>query len=208
MTPLDLYLRDAPEAAARRAAVDYGRAIRDLAYTDVFPGDLLLKNFGVTRHGRVVFYDYDELCRVSDCQFRDLPPGAVRRGRDARRAVVLRRRARYFSRDTAEFPRHAGAVARRVSCAHTRICINPAFWRRTQQRIAAGEVLEVLPYVPPEAGEDGAGAPATARRGQVRRRQLAGGLPRAAGPPSRGGRRSGSMDALAANARRHSGEHT
>ena len=100
------------------------------------------------------------------------------------------------------------AAARRVSAAHTRICIKPGFWRRTQQRIAAGEVLEVLPYVPPEAGEDGAGAPATAPAVKVRRRQLAGGLPRAAGPPSRGGRRSGSMDALAANARRHSGEHT
>src|SRR5580704_534592 len=73
VTPLDIFLRDAPEAAARRAVVDYGRAIRDLAYTDVFPGDLLLKNFGVTRHGRVVFYDYDELCRVCECNFRELP---------------------------------------------------------------------------------------------------------------------------------------
>ena len=73
VTPLDLFLRDATPAAAERAALDYGRAIRDLAYTDVFPGDLLLKNFGVTRHGRVVFYDYDELCRVSECHFRDLP---------------------------------------------------------------------------------------------------------------------------------------
>jgi isocitrate dehydrogenase kinase/phosphatase len=39
----------------------------------VFPGDLLLKNFGVTRHGRVIFYDYDELCLLEECQFRDLP---------------------------------------------------------------------------------------------------------------------------------------
>src|SRR2546430_12486619 len=43
------------------------------SYTNIFPGDLLLKNFGVTRHGRVIFYDYDDLCRVTDCNFRDLP---------------------------------------------------------------------------------------------------------------------------------------
>jgi len=53
--------------------IDYGNALRDLASSNVFPGDLLLKNFGVTNHGRVIFYDYDELCLVSDCVFRDLP---------------------------------------------------------------------------------------------------------------------------------------
>jgi len=61
-------------ADAERAVLDYGQCIRDLAYTNIFPGDLLLKNFGVTRHGRVIFYDYDELCRVTDCNFRDVPP--------------------------------------------------------------------------------------------------------------------------------------
>ena len=65
--------REAEPAAARRAIRDYGQAIRDLALSNVFPGDLLLKNFGVSRHGRVVFYDYDELCLVTDCTFRDLP---------------------------------------------------------------------------------------------------------------------------------------
>ena len=67
-----------PAQRARRrrpssAVLDYGQCIRDLAYTNIFPGDLLLKNFGVTRHGRVIFYDYDELCQVTDCTFRDLP---------------------------------------------------------------------------------------------------------------------------------------
>ena len=60
MTPLNLYLREQPEEAAREAIYDYGQAVKDLAATDIFPGDMLLKNFGVTRHGRVVFYDYDE----------------------------------------------------------------------------------------------------------------------------------------------------
>ena len=73
LRPLNLFLREAEPAAAESAIVDYGNALRDLAASNVFPGDLLLKNFGVTNHGRVIFYDYDEICLVSDCVFRDLP---------------------------------------------------------------------------------------------------------------------------------------
>jgi len=73
LRPLNLFLREAEPAAAEAAILDYGTALRDLAASNVFPGDLLLKNFGVTSHGRVIFYDYDELCLVSDCVFRDLP---------------------------------------------------------------------------------------------------------------------------------------
>src|SRR5882757_4446236 len=73
LRPLNLFLREADPAAAESAIIDYGNALRDLTASNVFPGDLLLKNFGVTSHGRVIFYDYDELCLVSDCVFRDLP---------------------------------------------------------------------------------------------------------------------------------------
>ncbi len=73
LRPLNLYLREADPAAAENAIIDYGNALRDLAASNVFPGDLLLKNFGVTSHGRVIFYDYDELCLLTDCVFRDLP---------------------------------------------------------------------------------------------------------------------------------------
>jgi isocitrate dehydrogenase kinase/phosphatase len=149
VTPLDLYLLNAPEPAARRAAVDYGRAIRDLAYTDVFPGDLLLKNFGVTRHGRVVFYDYDELCRVTDCHFRDLPVAS--NDEDEMRAEPW-----FFVGDKDIFPESfvnflgmSGALRQEFLQAHGDL-FEPSFWRRTQQRLSAGEVLEVLPYVPME----------------------------------------------------------
>jgi isocitrate dehydrogenase kinase/phosphatase len=73
LRPLNLFLREAEPAAAEAAIVDYGNALRDLASSNVFPGDLLLKNFGVTSHRRIIFYDYDELCLVTDCVFRDLP---------------------------------------------------------------------------------------------------------------------------------------
>ena len=58
---------------AIRSYYDYGRAMKELAATNIFPGDLFLKNFGVTRHGRVVFYDYDELCLLTECNFRKIP---------------------------------------------------------------------------------------------------------------------------------------
>ncbi len=73
LRPLNLFLREAPRAAAAAAVLDYGQALKDLARANIFPGDLLIKNFGVTRHGRVIFYDYDELCLVTDCNFREVP---------------------------------------------------------------------------------------------------------------------------------------
>jgi isocitrate dehydrogenase kinase/phosphatase len=73
LRPLNLFLREAEPAAAEVAIIEYGNALRELAASNVFPGDLLLKNFGVTSHRRVIFYDYDELCLISDCVFRDLP---------------------------------------------------------------------------------------------------------------------------------------
>ncbi len=74
VTPLNLFLRQADEAAARDAILDYGNAIKDLAGADIFTGDMLLKNFGVTRNGRVICYDYDELCLLTECRFRRIPP--------------------------------------------------------------------------------------------------------------------------------------
>ena len=71
--PMNLYLREVERADANEVILDYGQTIKDLANTNIFPGDLLLKNFGVTRHRRVVFYDYDEVALVTECDFRDIP---------------------------------------------------------------------------------------------------------------------------------------
>ena len=145
MTPLNLYLRDSGSAAAARAALDYGQCIRDLACTNIFPGDLLLKNFGVTRHGRVIFYDYDELARVTDCNFRDLP--------EAQNAEdEMRGEAWFYVAENDVFPEtflrflafgdeERAALLR----AHAEI-LTAKFWRELQQRLREGEVLEVLPY--------------------------------------------------------------
>jgi isocitrate dehydrogenase kinase/phosphatase len=74
MEPLDRYLKYASPAMRRRAIRDFGQSIRDLAGANIFPGDMLQKNFGVTRTERVVFYDYDEISYITDCNFRHIPP--------------------------------------------------------------------------------------------------------------------------------------
>jgi isocitrate dehydrogenase kinase/phosphatase len=147
MTPLNLYLRSATAAEAERAALDYGQCIRDLACTDIFPGDLLPKNFGVTRHGRVIFYDYDELCRVSDCNFRDLPPAATLEDE-------MRAEAWFYVGENDVFPETFigflgfGDAARAALLRVHGEILTAAFWRGVQQRLRDGEVLEVVPYHP------------------------------------------------------------
>ncbi len=145
MSPLNLYLRSAPREQAELAVLDYGQSIRDLASTNIFAGDLLPKNFGVTRHGRVVFYDYDELCRVTDCRFRDLPEA----GSDE---DELRAESWFYVADNDVFPetfiRFLGfdEPLRRLFLERHGELLEAAWWRTLQQRLTAGEMVEVLPY--------------------------------------------------------------
>ena len=73
MIPLNIYLQEATPAQIEQAVIEYGNAIKDLVRANIFPGDMLWKNFGVTRHGKVVFYDYDEIEYLTDCNFRKVP---------------------------------------------------------------------------------------------------------------------------------------
>ena len=147
MTPLNLYLRTVDGPTAERVVLDYGQCIRDLAYTNIFAGDLLLKNFGVTRHGRVIFYDYDELCQVTDCNFRDLP-------QPTNHEDEMRGEAWFYVGENDVFPEtfiHFLAFSDSQRAALLRVhreVLTAAFWRAVQQRLSEGEVLEVLPYHP------------------------------------------------------------
>jgi isocitrate dehydrogenase kinase/phosphatase len=147
LTPLNLYLRTATPELAELAVIEYGQAIRDLAYTNIFAGDLLLKNFGVTRHNRVIFYDYDELCRVTDCRFRDLP--AATSDEDEMRAEPW-----FHVADNDVFPetfiRFLGFEGRlrEVFLEKHGEILDAGWWRALQERLAAGDLVEVLPYHP------------------------------------------------------------
>ncbi|MFM7396874.1 MAG: bifunctional isocitrate dehydrogenase kinase/phosphatase [Gammaproteobacteria bacterium] len=152
MVPLNLYLREAAPEAADKAVVDYGQAIRDLALSNIFAGDLLLKNFGVTRHGRVIFYDYDELCQVTDCRFREMPQAD--NDEDEMRAESW-----FYVADNDVFPETflnflAFSDAQRELFRRTHGDLLEAdFWRGIQQRVKEGAVLEVLPYRPRRLGQ-------------------------------------------------------
>jgi isocitrate dehydrogenase kinase/phosphatase len=147
MVPLNLYLRTATPEQAELAVIDYGQSIRDLAYTNIFAGDLLLKNFGVTRHSRVIFYDYDELCRVTDCRFRDLPQAQSIEDE-------MRDEPWFHVADNDVFPetflRFLGFEGRlrEVFLEKHGELLEAGWWRELQQRLAAGDVVEVLPYHP------------------------------------------------------------
>jgi isocitrate dehydrogenase kinase/phosphatase len=143
--PLDLYLRAARGEAAVRVVEDYGQAIRDLATTNIFPGDLLLKNFGVTRHGRVTFYDYDELSLVTDCEFRELPTARHPDEELAAEPWFFVGEQHVFPEEFLPFLGLAGELRRVFLEAHGEI-LTAAFWRKLQERHRAGEVLDVLPY--------------------------------------------------------------
>jgi isocitrate dehydrogenase kinase/phosphatase len=145
MTPLNLYLRQAEREQAEKAVLDYGQAIRDLAGTNIFPGDLLLKNFGVTRHGRVIFYDYDELCLVTDCRFREIP-------QSSHDEDELRADAWFYVGENDVFPETFinflgfDAHLKQVFLeAHGEI-LTADWWRSIQARLREGDLLEVLPY--------------------------------------------------------------
>jgi isocitrate dehydrogenase kinase/phosphatase len=143
--PLDLFAREAVAPAAEAAVLDYGQAIKDLACTNIFPGDLLTKNFGVTRHGRVVFYDYDELSNLTDVVFREIPEP-----RDDIEALAEDPWFPVGDRDVfpEEHERFLGLSPRLRQALQERHgdLFEVEAWRAIQHRIDSGELIEIFPY--------------------------------------------------------------
>jgi isocitrate dehydrogenase kinase/phosphatase len=156
LRPLNLYLHEVAPELGQAAIVDYGQAIKDLARSNIFPGDLLLKNFGMSRTGRAIFYDYDELCFVTDCRFRALPEA---RDNDEE----MHAGAWFYVGDSDVFPEQFprflgldGAQQEALLAAHGEI-FTVAWWLELQKRIRSGELVDVPPY-PARLRLDGAGA--------------------------------------------------
>jgi isocitrate dehydrogenase kinase/phosphatase len=145
MIPLNIYLQDATPAQIEPVIVEYGNAIKDLVRANIFPGDMLWKNFGVTRHGKVVFYDYDEIEYLTDCNFRKVPE--ARNEEDEMSAEVWYRVGPkdVFPETFAPFLLGNPAV-RAVFMAHHAELLDPAFWQGHKQEILAGYVHDVFPY--------------------------------------------------------------
>jgi isocitrate dehydrogenase kinase/phosphatase len=145
--PLNLFFAESGEHAAIDAACDYGQAIKDLAASNIFPGDLLTKNFGLTRRGRVVFYDYDELCFLTDCNFRDLPQSQSYEEEISAEPWFSVRENDIFPEEFPQFLAFPEAAREKLMKQHGDL-FHPRFWRETQQRLRGGELPEVFPYAP------------------------------------------------------------
>ncbi|MDL2719099.1 MAG: bifunctional isocitrate dehydrogenase kinase/phosphatase [Acidobacteriota bacterium] len=144
LTPLDLYLKDAPPRGARAAIFDFGDAIRDLAKANIFPGDLLTKNFGLTRHGRVVFYDYDEIAFLTDVNFRELPVSADEDAGGSEPSFYVGEND-VFPEEFLTFMGLRGAALPAFLERHSDL-LGVRFWLDIQRRERAGEIVDVFPY--------------------------------------------------------------
>jgi isocitrate dehydrogenase kinase/phosphatase len=147
VTPLDLYLREVSDEAARAAVDDFGQAIKDLAANGIFPGELLPKNFGVTRHSRVVCYDYDELSFLTDFTFRELPPPLFDEDELSDESWFGVGPRDLFPEEFRRFiglPDHLLEVLGR---SHGEM-FDVAYWHDMQMRVTSGEIIDLFPYHP------------------------------------------------------------
>jgi isocitrate dehydrogenase kinase/phosphatase len=145
LTPLNIYLKEASYEDAREAVLDYGWAIKDLAAANIFPGDILLKNFGVTRHRRVVFYDYDELCLLSECRFRSIPSARSFSDDFEAEPWFYVNPDDIFPKEFETFLGLQGELREAFMEAHSDL-FEVEFWREMQSRIQSGEIVDIFPY--------------------------------------------------------------
>lgn len=145
MIPLNIYLETASEEQIDHAVYEYGNAIRELAVANIFPGDLLWKNFGVTRYGRVVFYDYDEIEFLTDCNFRRIPPAPSPEYEMSGEVWYSVQRNDIFPEEFATFLLSTPKV-RASFLRYHRDLLDVKFWQDTQQRIRDGHIQDFFPY--------------------------------------------------------------
>ena len=162
MIPLNIYLQEAFDAGGadpsrtdedalraraqlERAVIEYGNAIKDLVAANIFPGDMLWKNFGVTRHGKVVFYDYDEIEYVTGCNFRRVPQPRTEEEEMSGEVWYSVGPHDVFPETFAPFLL-GNPVVREVFMQHHADLLDVTFWQSHQERIRQGYVYDVFPY--------------------------------------------------------------
>ena len=149
MVPLNIYLHNAErandQAALAHGVIEYGNAIKDLIGANIFPGDMLYKNFGVTRHGRVVFYDYDEIEYISDCNFRAIPAAHNEEDEMAAEPWYPIARNDVFPEQFGTFLLGNPSV-KKIFMQHHADLLDYRYWQHHKQRILDGHLDDVFPY--------------------------------------------------------------
>jgi isocitrate dehydrogenase kinase/phosphatase len=148
MRPLNLYLQSAHEEELRHAVREYGNAIKQLAAADIFPGDFLFKNFGVTRQGRVVFYDYDEICYLTECNFRQIPEAPFPEMEMSDEPWYTAAPNDVFPEEFETFLLTDPRIRKYFLEYHPEL-LTADWWRQLQENIRAGRLEDVFTY-PPE----------------------------------------------------------
>jgi isocitrate dehydrogenase kinase/phosphatase len=147
MIPLNIYLHTANEDEILHAVQEYGDAIKHLAAANIFPGDFLFKNFGLTRQGRVVFYDYDELCYLTECNFREIPESPYPEMEMSAEPWYTPGPDDVFPEEFATFLLTDPRI-RKIFLTLHRDLLDPAWWRTRQAVIRSGHYDDVFPYPP------------------------------------------------------------
>ncbi len=147
MIPLNIYLQEATPEQLAAAIIEYGNAIKDLVAANIFPGDMLFKNFGVTRNGKIVFYDYDEIEYLTDCNFRRVPTPRNEEEEMSGEVWYSVGPKDVFPETFAPFLLGNPAV-REVFMKYHADLLDAAFWQSHKDRILAGHVHDVFPYDP------------------------------------------------------------
>ncbi len=143
--PLNLYINESSEKEAKAAVIDYGQAIKDLAKTNIFTGDLLLKNFGVTQHNRVIFYDYDEVALVTECNFRDIPEATDYEDDMLAETWYYVSEKDMFPEEFIRFLSMNDELKNNFMKYHKDL-LTAEYWRKVKQQHLKGEVSLVVPY--------------------------------------------------------------
>jgi len=149
MEPLNIHLEKMERTqnlkGLEHAVIEYGNAIRELAQANVFPGDMLWKNFGMTRYGRVVFYDYDEIEYMTVMNFRAIPPAPDYESEMSGEAWYSVARNDVFPEEFSTFLL-GSPVLRKLFNQHHADLLTPQFWQEAQRKIREGHVEDFFPY--------------------------------------------------------------
>ena len=145
MLPLNIYLSRASGTDLELAIKQYGEALKELAANNIFPGDMLYKNFGLTRLGRLVFYDYDEIQTMGEMNFRHIPPAPNEEAELASEPWYPIAANDVFPEEFRWFLLGDARIRDAFMKYHAEL-LNADWWAACKQRVIEGRLENIYPY--------------------------------------------------------------
>ena len=99
----------------------------------------------MTRHGRVVFYDYDELTEIGKCNFREMPEPATIDEAMSDTPWFPLGPDDVFPDEFPSFLGLTGPLKEAFVENHSEL-FDASWWQETQRLVASGEIASVYPY--------------------------------------------------------------